>query len=239
MGLGVEVFGASVRGPAHAVTRLPNQDAWAHARAGTARVVVVSDGMGSRPHAREGARAACRAVVDAVRQWRRYPSASVDILLGLVHLLWRARISPRPPEDCACTCLFAVVEQDGSGVAAQLGDGLVLTKDVDGTSSLGSRVPDAFTNETLTLGVTSQLSAWQRVSLERRPRALVLCTDGVADDLLPHRLGDFVDWLVCEVRTEAPAGRRHILEQALRQWPTPNHLDDKTIAVIFVPEIGS
>lgn len=234
----IEVFGATVRGPAHIAEGVPNQDAWGRGRVGTAHIVVVSDGMGSRPHAQDGARAACRAVVDAVRQWRRHPDAPVDILLGLVHLLWRARVAPKTPEQCACTCLFAIVEPDGSGVAAQLGDGLVVLRDGDHVSTLAERSRDVFANETCALGVTSRISAWTKLQFDSRKRSLILCTDGVADDLLSDRLGKFVDWLITDVRLEGPARRRHVLERALRGWPTPNHLDDKTIAVVHVLEGG-
>lgn len=232
----IDVFGATVRGPAHIADGVPNQDSWGRGRAGTAHVVVVSDGMGSRPHSQDGARAACRAVVDAVRQWRRHPDAPVDILLGLVHLLWRARVAPKAPEQCACTCLFAVVEPDGSGVAAQLGDGLVVLRDGTHVSTLATRSGDEFANETAALGVTSRISAWTKLQLDTRPRSVILCTDGVADDLLPDRLGNFVDWLITDVRRAGPTKRRRVLERELREWPTPNHLDDKTIAVVHLPE---
>jgi Protein phosphatase 2C len=231
----VEVFGATLRGPAHAADGLPNQDAWAHGRAGTLRVIVASDGMGSRPFARDGARAACSAVVEAVRQWRRYPDAPVDILLGLIHLLWRARIAPRAPEDCACTCLFAAMAPDGSGVAGQLGDGLVLVRDSAGLQLLASRGSGQFVNETAALGITNRIAAWTSLALQRGPRSVVLCTDGVADDLLPKRLGDFTDWLVHELCPLSPHERWRRLMSALRDWPTPRHLDDKTIVVAHVP----
>lgn len=233
----MDVFGATVRGPSHASSGERNQDAWAHGRVRTMRVVVVSDGMGSRPYARDGAHAACKAVVDAVRQWCRHPAAPLDVLLGLVHLLWRARVAPREPRDCACTCLFAALEPDGSGVAAQLGDGLVLVREPHGVHSLSSRSEDSFANETAALGVTARIGAWRHRRFDKGSKTLVLCTDGVADDLLPDRLPEFVDWLVDEVQEDGPSKRRYRLARALRDWPTPKHLDDKTIAVIHVPEV--
>jgi len=233
----IDIFGATVRGPAHIADAVPNQDAWGRGRAGNAHIVVVSDGMGSRPHARDGARAACSAVIDAVRHWRRHPDASVDILFGLIQLFWRARVAPKCAADCACTCLFAVVEPDGSGLAAQLGDGLVVVQGDEGTSTLVARCDDRFANETNALGVTSRISAWTKLQLEKGARSVVLCTDGVADDLVLDRLGTFVEWLIDDVRPSGPAKRRHILKRAFREWPTPNHLDDKTIAVLHVSEV--
>lgn len=235
--LPIEVFGATVRGPAHRADGTPNQDAWGRGRAGTAHVVVVSDGMGSRPHAQDGARAACGAVLDAVRQWRRYRGAPTEVLLGLVHLLWRARIAPKAPEDCACTCLFAAIEADGSGIVAQLGDGLIVVRDGEGLSAVANRSGCSFGNETEALGTTHRTGAWAQRPLDKSVNTVVLCTDGVSDDLLQDRLAEFVDWLVMDVGREDPAARGRALRRALRDWPTPRHLDDKTIAVVHTQGI--
>jgi hypothetical protein len=156
----------------------------------------------------------------------------VELLLALINILWQARVAPRRPEDCACTCLFGAIEPDGSGVVAQLGDGLLLLKDVGGAANpLLMRPTQCFTNETGGLGVESQ-PKWETRRLQPHSRSVVLCTDGVADDLLPERLDDFAFWLIEEVRAQPTARRRQTLASALREWPTPNHLDDKTIAVL-------
>ena len=231
----MHVFGATTCGPAHINQGLPNQDAWLRGEAGDLHVIAVSDGLGSRPHARTGAQAACHAVLDAVRQWRRHPQAPFDVLLGLVHLLWRARIAPLNPEDCACTCLMAALRSDGSGFAAQLGDGLVLLHTDEYTRALGRRDENDFANETLALGQTRRLSAWHQVRLSSGERTIILCTDGVADDLLPERLASFASWLRDEIAPIPPRRRWQTLRGQLIAWPTPHHLDNKTIAVIQTP----
>lgn len=235
----VDLFGATVRGPAHVANGLPNQDAWLRARTGNHCVVVVSDGLGSKPHADIGSRAACRAVVDAVRVWRRNPLAATEVLLGLIHLLWRARIAPRAQEDCACTCLFTVVGPDGEGVAAQLGDGLLAIHDGSSVSALSRREGDAFVNETTGLGLTTRLAAWRTAAVPAGSRCILLCTDGVSDDLIPEKLPEFIDWLGEDVRSKREPHRRHFLARALRDWPTPKHLDDKTIAMAFIGQCSS
>lgn len=235
----MDMFGATVRGPAHVANGLPNQDAWCQARTGNHCVVVVSDGMGSKPHADVGSRAACRAVVDAVRVWRRHPLAGTEVLLGLVHLLWRARIAPRAQEDCACTCLFAVIAPDGAGVAAQLGDGLLAIDDGSSVSVLSSRGGEGFVNETTGLGLTTRLAAWRTAVLPLGSRSIVLCTDGISDDLIAEKVPEFVDWLRGEVRTKREPQRRHFLVRSLSEWPTPKHLDDKTIAMACIGPLAS
>jgi hypothetical protein len=235
----VDVFGATVRGPAHVANGLPNQDAWRQARIADHCVVVVSDGMGSKPHADVGSRAACRAVVDAVRVWRRHPLAGTEVLLGLVHLLWRARIAPLAQEDCACTCLFAAFAPDGAGVVAQLGDGLVAIDGSRGVSVLSSRGGEGFANETTGLGLTARLAAWRTDVLSQDSRSVLLCTDGISDDLMADKIPEFVGWLRGEVRTMREPQRRHFLVRSLREWPTPKHLDDKTIAMACIGPCAS
>ena len=230
----IEVFGATVRGPTHIANGLPNQDAWLRAWTGNHCVVVVSDGMGSKPHADVGSQAACRAVVDAVRVWRRHPLAATEVLLGMVHLFWRARIAPLTQDECACTCLFAVVGPDGAGVAAQLGDGLLAIHDGSTMSALSSRDSEAFVNETTGLGLTTRLAAWRTAAVPAGSRCIVLCTDGVSDDLIPEKLPEFLEWLERDVRAMREPQRRHFLARSLRDWPTPKHLDDKTIAVACI-----
>ncbi len=228
----IQLFGASVTGPAHQRAGQANQDAWGHARVRDHRVVVVADGLGSRPHAAQGARAACRAVPEALGRWLRHPHAPVEVLLGLVHLLWRARLAPLEPADAASTCLFAVLDVRGAGMVAQLGDGLVLVQDDEGTRALWQRPADDFSNRTLALGASPRIAAWRFQELEPGHRSVVLCSDGVADDLLPEKLDAFAAWLRDDLLPMEPAVRWRALARELRAWPTPRHSDDKTIAFI-------
>lgn len=224
-------FGASVAGPGHLRDGLPNQDAWAHAALGSGRVVVVADGLGSKPNAAVGSAAACDAVAEAVRIWLRHQGASRDVLLGLIHLLWRVRVEPLSPDSAATTCLFAFMRADGSGLLGQLGDGLVLVLR-DGRVRPHQPRDDDFTNRTRGLGVTRQLAAWNVGVLEPGTRTVILCTDGVSDDLLESKHLEFAEWMNDEIASLPPGPRWRRLAQELRHWPTPHHIDDKTIAVL-------
>lgn len=108
--------------------------------------------------------------------------------------------------------------------------------DSGNTTPLVIRSDDDFANETQALGMTQSLSSWKVKELETGIQSVILCTDGVADDLRHDRYGIFADWLCREIRNMTPRERSKTLARELRSWPTPHHIDDKTIAVVCIDE---
>lgn len=227
-------FGASVVGPRHRAQRRPNEDCWLGARGAFGTLVVVSDGLGSRSDARKGSRMACRAVLTAVRAWHKAGEDELDELLGRIQPLWLRLIAPSRADDCAATCLFALSDSDGKVHMAAIGDGLALLRKADGLEWVVGPRTDGFSNETDALGLTS---SWTLRSFTfKGGDVAVLATDGVADDLLPHRIGDFVQWLMDDFAPLPPAPRWRALQRELKNWPTPLHSDDKTLVVLALRE---
>lgn len=231
----LRIVGTSVRGPAHARSGEPNQDAW-YARAGGAgALAVVADGMGSRCAAREGARAAVAACRRAWRDWVASPVGSGEDLVRLIEVLWRLGLGRTSMDDAATTCLVCALRADGSGVALQLGDGLVGLSEAPGEFRAIAPEREGFASTTIALGTPHRLRDWTIAPLSplQPGGALLLATDGVADDLLPDRRAAFVQWLVDEVGASRAPSRR--LARALGAWPVPRHLDDKTLVVLWEP----
>lgn len=227
------LMGASVRGPAHIRAGVANQDAWHGRLLHSHGLIVVCDGLGSRPHSAYGARAGCRAVAAALQRWQRSPQADPDLVLRLVHALWNMQVAALGRDACATTCLFGAVLADGRIALGRLGDGLAAVQSEAGFVELPAG-DAAFGNMTTGLGIASDLRAWQvRVMPPQGAVALLLATDGVADDLLPGRRAPFLAHLIREHGRREPARRGPSLAAALRAWPTPRHLDDKTIAVMW------
>ena len=232
------MYGASVRGPRNLRQGRANQDAWTRAGGAFGHLIGVCDGMGSRPAADVGARAACRALRRAARLWPGGTSpddqADPTLLVRLVEILWRLELVPRAPAECASTCLFALREPDGRLLLAGLGDGLAIVRKAGGDlTTFGGRSPDAFGDETLALGTPHRIGDWWIVTEPPgRGRTVVLATDGVADDLAPERLDAFTHWLADDIGCLPPAARWRRLCRELRAWPVPRHLDDKTVAVL-------
>jgi hypothetical protein len=229
-------YGASVRGPLHRKESRPNEDAWLHTQGRYGLLVVVCDGMGSRPQSRVGARAACVAAREAVAKWAQVDDAPLSYLANLTEALWRLRIHPNKPSDAATTCLLALARRDGEWIVGGVGDGLLAVRTGNGPTSIvvGDR-DEGFCNETCGLGVSPGPNAWRLSRLPASPeeRVGVLATDGVADDLRPEKLGALCDWLVNDFRVLRPLDRWRMLTNELSSWPTPRHLDDKTLAVLY------
>jgi len=235
----IESFGASVRGPLHQREGRPNEDAWLRCDGQFGSLIVVCDGMGSRPHARIGSKAACDAAREAVVCWSRVENAPVSYLLHLLEVLWRLRIHPHQPDQACTTCLVAIARRSGEWIVAGLGDGLVLSR--TGTEPVATLIGDrgeGFGNTTLALGASAGLKSWKVAELPptSESRVVILATDGVGDDLMPEKHDAFCDWLCDEVRPLPPQVRWRTLVSELQNWPTPKHLDDKSLAVLYADE---
>jgi len=227
-------FGASVRGPLHQQEGRPNEDTWLRSEGSYGSLVVVCDGMGSKPEARLGSKSACLAVREAVIRWAKSDDVPFSYLAHLVEIYWRLRIHPIEPRNAATTCLMALACTDGSWVVGGVGDGLVVAKTGRSLKQVVGQRGNGFSNETLGLGASSGAKSWTLVRLPPTPedRAVILATDGVSDDLKPETLEGFCGWLLDSFHPLTPTQRWHQLTKELRAWPTPRHQDDKTLAVL-------
>ena len=229
------MFGASVRGPRNTREAKTNQDSCLRARGVFGHLIVVCDGLGSKPTSDVGARTACAAVRQAAGLWPGAATAADPAhLIRLVEVLWRLLIAPRDPADCATTCMFALRESGGHLLLAGLGDGLAaLRKSDKSVTTFGGRRGGDFGDETRALGSPHRVEDWWiATDPPNSARAVVLTSDGVADDLAPARVGGFVEWLVTEVGQLRPNARSRCLRDELKNWPVPYHVDDKTVAVM-------
>lgn len=225
---------SSVRGPGHLREGLPCQDAWLAVPGPGPCFAAVSDGMGSRPRARDGAQAAVRAARDAWRTWRRSAAGSAEDLVRLLEVIWRLHLDGLQPDLAASTCLLYAEDGHGRAALAQLGDGLLARRRVDGSMIIHPSRSQGL-GTTFALGVPHALADW---SLALAPalvpgETLVLATDGVAEDLELPRLGDLVAWAVAELGPDPSPGRR--LRTELQHWPVPRHQDDKTLLIMWNP----
>lgn len=230
-------FGASAVGPGHIATGTPNQDSWASFHHVWGDCIAISDGLGSKPLSNFGSHAACFAVEQAFRACRDKTEIDHGFLTNLIITNWLSRITPLKPSDCAATCLFALRLRDGSIRVGMLGDGLVAALKLDGSVvSLSEDKLQGFSNITAALSSTTSSKDWRYMSLQEEDcAAVLLCTDGVADDL--ENVDDFVKGFIEAYRALSTVSANRQIRAMLENWPTPKHSDDKTIACLCMEEV--
>ncbi len=230
----IKIFGASVKGPAHIKSGLPNQDAWMARQLSFGSIICVCDGLGSRKNSDLGSKMACVSVIEAAKIWVLNDKALVNTLLQLIHSIWNLKIQPLSADECATTCLFTIKLNSGRCILAQLGDGLIMAKTYDTNIIQLEESEEDFTNFTTGLGIAKSLSEWKiKEYFENDPiQTIVLCTDGISEDILEHNRKNYMKYVVEKYAPLTGIKRWHTIINDLKNWPTPSHSDDKTIAVM-------
>ena len=230
-------FGASVIGPGHISDGKPNQDAWTAFHHLRNDGIIVSDGMGSKKFSDFGSEAACRAVACAVYACRGKTEADQSFLFDRIISNWLSFTEPLEPRDCSATCLFAVRFSDGLIRTGMLGDGLISILKTDGSViSLNENKTDSFSNITTALSSKTAGKEWRFLPplQEELCRAVLLCTDGVSDDLTDT--DELIKMIISSAGNSACVSLSRNIRIMLENWPTPKHSDDKTIACLFRKE---
>jgi len=224
--------GASVIGPRHLDQREPNQDAMGLAGWRGGWIASVADGLGSRAKSDVGSRRACQVARRTLRAARENPD--LPAMLPSIHERWLEAIAPTTPRDAATTMLLARVTDQGDVHAAQLGDGLLLMR-CAGKFRRITPERSGYSNQTWALESVHFPEKWSAAEgkFSQPADGVVLLTDGVADDLEPDQLAEFMDALYQDLRTRNRRRGRRWLQSELECWATPMHSDDKTLVAIF------
>ena len=232
-------FGASVIGPGHIVSKKPNQDAWGSFHHPYCDGIVVSDGLGSKEFSHHGSSAACLAVEHAVfSMWLDECDSLDEDFLENVKNYWIDYLEGLEPRTAAATCLFAIVYESKAWIG-QLGDGCAAVVRTDGrVSVLTDDKSGSFSNMTDSLATNASADKWRLFCVpEEEVAALVLCTDGVSDDIVGlDNLKGFIKGFAESSAEMATIVAAREAKDMLENWPTPKHADDKTIACLLRKE---
>lgn len=224
--------GASVVGPRHIDLCESNQDAMGLTGWRGGWLASVADGLGSRTRSEIGSRRACQ----VVRRVLRSGPEALDLAetLKSAHQQWIKAIASVSPKDAATTLLLARVTAGGDVHAAQLGDGLLLMR-CAGQFKRITPERSGYSNQTLALEAEHRADKWTMAEgkLMQPGDGVVLLTDGVADDLEPDQLSEFLDALYQDLSTRNRRGGRRWIQTELHAWATPMHSDDKTLVAVF------
>lgn len=228
-GVGWKTSAASVIGPGHLASGLPNQDAWASWRTHRYGCLAVADGLGSRPRSEIGSKAACRAAVAVTRRHAYDRSFGTWRFLDEIRRAWLATIHPFDPRDCATTCLVAMWSPRFVRLF-QIGDGLAAVVMHDGrVLALSDDKSESFSNLVTPLSETTKSGAWRTSCVSAAQCVgVLLCTDGISDDLSDP--SGFATACVADLASGDATDARWA--NMLLKWPVPAHTDDKTIAAL-------
>lgn len=229
-------FGASVTGPGHLATGKPNQDSWLSFHHTWGNGIIVSDGLGSKKYSNFGSHAACYAGYQAALACSENTDVTDRFMIEKIKEKWLYFISPLEPHDCAATCLLAFCIDNVIRVG-MLGDGLAAAVKNDGSVVMMSEEKsESFSNITAALSAKTTEKNWRWLLLpENDCSAVLLCTDGVADDLIDPE-GFIKEFISAYRNLSVVSSARHSFEM-LENWPTPKHSDDKTLACMILEEI--
>jgi len=224
--------GCSVIGPAHNQDDHPNQDAVMVHSIQRGWCIAVCDGLGSREKSHIGSKKAAQQLRHTLRLHQQ-ESATTSLQISQItqaHWLERLGDDVRPYET---TCIWAHVDAEGHGKAAQIGDGLLLIK-TRGVLRVISPEREGFGNQTLTLG-QAKATDWATIEfqLSQAGDGVLLMTDGISDDLIPDQLESFFDVIHQQLKKSNKRRCKKWLTKELEEWSTPKHGDDKSIAGIF------
>jgi len=226
-----DYWGVSVTGKGHKEEKTPNQDAWLSGIYKDGAVLAVSDGLGSIPLSHRGSKAACAAVTGAARILRRHPHTGNKTLVTLIHALWLVKTEPLLPEECGATCLFAITRGEKI-ILGRLGDGMILAVGKEPPVLLEDN--KVFANLTDCLEDAPRYDRWEIKEINARDyEAVIMCTDGIADDIIPELKSSFAVDLVREYKNAERKKRRNEIAKWLEEWNVPGNSDDKTIACLF------
>jgi len=228
----LRAIGASVKGPAHETAGQPNQDAVGLWGLKGGWIATVADGLGSRPLSHIGSRTACQVARRTVTSAESLEDPKT--LIGGIYRAWLSTL-PIPPVEAATTFLLAIAEADGRATLAQIGDGLLLYR-ANGMFGILTEAREGFSNQTNALGLSKAWADWKskQIKLEKPGDGIVLMTDGISDDLNWGELERFFNKLFREFEGRGPMKSKRWIKAELDNWPTPNHSDDKTIAMIWI-----
>src|SRR5574344_228373 len=185
-------FGTSTIGPGHIRSSIPNQDSFIIKKYKNCSVIVVSDGVGSKPLSHIGSKTVCKVVSEVLKDYvnskREIPIKDV---LRLIHAKWLFELAPYPPQDCYATVLFALVTENKL-ILGRLGDGMICCKKADEKILMIDNKDGSFSNISKCIRDKFSFNDWEIQSLDKEGLDfLVLTTDGISDDIQVDRLFDF------------------------------------------------
>lgn len=224
--------GSTLIGKLHVDLGIENQDSFIIREYNFGTVMVVADGLGSLKYSNIGSKMVCEAVCEASKIWINNDNKNIRNLIKLIHIIWEMKIFPYEKKDCGTTCLFSIVINDrNKAIIGQIGDGLLAYIRGNEFNILKEKNDD-FLNITNSIHDVKKFSEWsyEEFSLESSNLTLLMCTDGVSEDIVENKQKEFILELESMLINKRSIKQRNKkLKKILKDWKNPYGDDDKTI----------
>lgn len=225
-------YGASVIGKSHINNNIPNQDSYLIDNEDDYTLAVVCDGLGSKKYSHRGSKKLCKVLKRQIKKCYKRKEFNFVTLLPLIKKKWKRAIWPIKPNKADTTCIFAIVNSKNI-MMGQIGDGLCAIKIGAQLYTLKSK-DDDFSNETVAFYKGEQKD-WQFQVYKKddsNKYLLLLCTDGISEDLKQDMISEFIDELDKILELDVNNTDNKELKQVIENWPNKYSNDDKTMVVI-------
>ena len=225
------VIQASIRG--NKEEGIPNQDYIDLFENEYFLIVAVSDGLGSSKKSLDGAKIACKSVIEEILNFQIL--SDLQLLDGLIKTRWEKEVNQLAASfiDYRTTNSFiAVFKNEKKIIVGQLGDVLVSLR-IDGLFRYLLSTSKDFSNETDCLGSGRNEHFNLAIYEFGHSFDCLLATDGVADELLSEKIAPFHDYLKNKFQNIDMEFRNEVLMNEIEEFINEKNNDDKSLVYIW------
>lgn len=168
-----------------------NQDSYLFYQNEDKRLIVLSDGLGSRKYSEVGSKKICESVKEVTKKTDFENNFYIEIFLDDIHKTWIKKLlnENKKIEDCYATVLF-VIYCKNKIISARLGDGFIAFYDKNKQYILYDKKEERFFNETNCLNENFLFNDWETKIVESLEfKGAMICTDGV--EIMNDNYADF------------------------------------------------
>lgn len=225
------VIQASVRG--NKDKGVPNQDYIDLFENEDILIATISDGLGSSKNSLDGAKIACKAVIEQVQNFHDF--SNLKLLDEFIRAQWKKEISEMSDsftEFRTTNSFVAVFKKARKIIVGQLGDVLVSLR-IDGLFRYLQSTSKDFSNETECLG--SDRNEYFNLVIYEFGHFFdfLIATDGVADELQSEKIEPFHDYLKYKFQNIEVELRNNLLQNEIEEFIEEKNNDDKSLVFIW------
>lgn len=199
-------------------------------------IATISDGLGSSKKSSEGARIACKIVIDEIQNFQI--SSDLQILNTRIKTLWEKAIYQIADsfDDYRTTSSFvAIFKKQKKIITGRFGDVLISLR-IDGFFQHLKTTEKDFSNETECLGSKNKENYFLSIHDFQHSFDFLIATDGIADELQPEKINSFHDYLKNRFQSIKYNLREQILKNDIENFINKKNNDDKSLIYAWTQE---